>query len=75
MRCKSVDGITLYMQPVQDISVEDIVSRTEYQYSLQDPDAAELSQYAKKFVQRLKQPARAGGRGERPADAGRQAAR
>ena len=50
---KSVDGIALYMQPVQDISVEDIVSRTEYQYSLQDPDAAELSQYAKKFVQRL----------------------
>jgi multidrug efflux pump len=49
-----VAGITLYMQPVQDISVEDIVSRTEYQYSLEDPDAGELSRYAVKFVERLK---------------------
>jgi multidrug efflux pump len=51
---KQVEGISLYMQPVQDISVEDIVSRTEYQYSLQDPNADELSQYAGKFVDRLK---------------------
>jgi multidrug efflux pump len=50
-----VEGIQLYMQPVQDISVEDIVSRTEYQYSMQDPSAAELSNYADKFVARLKQ--------------------
>jgi multidrug efflux pump len=49
-----VQGISLYMQPVQDISVEDIVSRTEYQYSLQDPSADELSSYATKFVDRLK---------------------
>jgi multidrug efflux pump len=49
-----VEGISLYMQPVQDISVEDIVSRTEYQYSLQDPSADELSDYAGKFVGRLK---------------------
>jgi multidrug efflux pump len=49
-----VQGISLYMQPVQDISVEDIVSRTEYQYSLQDPSAAELSDYADKFIARLK---------------------
>ncbi len=49
-----VAGITLYMQPVQDISVEDIVSRTEYQYSLEDPDAGELSRYVVKFVGRLK---------------------
>jgi multidrug efflux pump len=51
---KQVEGISLYMQPVQDISVEDIVSRTEYQYSLQDPSADELSQYAGKFVDQLK---------------------
>jgi multidrug efflux pump len=51
---KKVEGITLYMQPVQDISVEDIVSRTEYQYSVQDPNADELSSYAGKFVDRLK---------------------
>jgi multidrug efflux pump len=50
-----VQGINLYMQPVQDISVEDIVSRTQYQYSLQDPSAEELSQYATKFVGRLKE--------------------
>jgi multidrug efflux pump len=39
---------------VQDISVEDVVSRTEYQYSLEDPDASELSQYASLFVAKLK---------------------
>ena len=50
-----IDGVSLYMQPVQDISVEDIVSRTEYQYSLQDPDAAELADYAVRFIDRLKQ--------------------
>jgi len=49
-----VDGITLYMQPVQDISVEDIVSRTEYQYTLVDPNEAELAAYAKDFVKQLK---------------------
>jgi multidrug efflux pump len=50
-----VEGISLYMQPVQDISVEDIVSRTEYQFSMQDPNADELSQYVTKFVGRLQQ--------------------
>ncbi len=50
-----VDGITLYMQPVQDLTVEDIVSRTEYQYSLEDPDLNELSQYTAQFVNKLKQ--------------------
>ncbi len=48
-----VDGITLYMQPVQDLTVEDIVSRTEYQYSLEDPDPNELSSYTARFVDRL----------------------
>jgi len=52
---QGVNGITLYMQPVQDISVADIVSRTQYQYSMQDPNAAELSAYATRFVQRLKE--------------------
>ncbi len=49
-----VQGILLYMQPVQDLTVEDIVSRTEYQYSLEDPDAKELSRYTAEFVDRLK---------------------
>jgi multidrug efflux pump len=48
-----VDGISLYMQPVQDISVADIVSRTEYQYSMQDPNAQELGAYVASFVDRL----------------------
>jgi multidrug efflux pump len=48
-----VDGITLYMQPVQDLTVEDIVSRTEYQYTLEDPDPNELSKYTARFVDRL----------------------
>jgi multidrug efflux pump len=49
-----VDGITLYMQPVQDLTVEDIVSRTEYQYSIEDPDPNELASYTARFVNRLK---------------------
>ena len=48
-----MDGISLYMQPVQDISVADIVSRTEYQYSMQDPNAQELGAYVTNFVDRL----------------------
>jgi multidrug efflux pump len=51
---KQVDGLSLYMQPVQDISVEDIVSRTEYQFSMQDPNATELRSYANRFVDELK---------------------
>jgi multidrug efflux pump len=39
---KSVDGIELYMEPVQNITVDDRVSRTQYQYTLEDPDANEL---------------------------------
>ena len=41
-----VDGITLYMQPVQDLTVEDRISRTQYQYSLEDPDPQQLSLWA-----------------------------
>ena len=52
---KDIDGTSLYMQPVQDITVEDIVSRTQYQYSLQDPNADELASYVGKFVDKLKQ--------------------
>jgi multidrug efflux pump len=38
-----VAGIKLYMQPVQDLTVEDRVSRTEYQYTLEDPNPDELN--------------------------------
>jgi multidrug efflux pump len=48
-----IEGITLYMQPVQDLSVEDRVSRTQYQYSLEDASADELNQWAPQLVQKL----------------------
>jgi multidrug efflux pump len=50
----SVDGITLYMQPVQDLTVEDRVSRTQYQYTLESPNADELNTWTGRFVDRLK---------------------
>jgi multidrug efflux pump len=50
---EKVEGITLYLQPVQDLTVEDRVSRTEYQYSLEDPDQNELNTWTAKFVQKL----------------------
>ncbi|HWB54672.1 MAG TPA: efflux RND transporter permease subunit, partial [Tepidisphaeraceae bacterium] len=53
-KLEQVAGITLYMQPVQDLTVEDRVSRTQYQYSLEDPDAGELSQWVPKFLARLR---------------------
>jgi multidrug efflux pump len=49
-----VDGITLYMQPVQDLTVEDRVSRTQYQYTLEDPDATELNYWTSKLIAKLK---------------------
>jgi multidrug efflux pump len=48
-----VEGVTLYLQPVQDLTVEDRVSRTQYQYSLEDPDAAELALWVPRFVGKL----------------------
>ena len=51
---EKVQGITLFMQPVQDLTVEDRVSRTQYQYSLEDPDARELGEWVPRFIDRLK---------------------
>ncbi|HWW50877.1 MAG TPA: multidrug efflux RND transporter permease subunit [Verrucomicrobiae bacterium] len=48
-----VDGITLFMQPVQDITVEDRVSRTQYQFSVEDADAHELAQWAPRLVDKF----------------------
>jgi len=49
-----VAGITLYLQPVQDLTVEDRVSRTQYQYSLEDPNLVELTTWAPRLVERLR---------------------
>jgi len=51
---QQVHGIHLYMQPVQDITVDDRVSRTQYQYTLEDPDTDELNEWTDKFVAQLK---------------------
>jgi multidrug efflux pump len=48
-----VNGIKLFMQPVQNITVDDRVSRTQYQYTLEDPDVNELNSWATRFVSRL----------------------
>jgi multidrug efflux pump len=48
-----VERITLFMQPVQDLTVEDRVSRTQFQYSLEDADARELGIWVPRFMQKL----------------------
>jgi len=48
-----VEGVALFLQPVQDLTVEDRVSRTQFQYTLEDPDARELAIWAPRFVGRL----------------------
>jgi multidrug efflux pump len=50
-----VTGMTLYMQPVQDLTLADTVSRAQYQFILEDANPAELSQWGPKLVDRLNQ--------------------
>jgi multidrug efflux pump len=52
---QQVQGIQLFMEPVQNITVDDRVSRSQYQYSLEDPDINELSDWTRRFVARLRQ--------------------
>jgi multidrug efflux pump len=54
-RVSRIQGIAMYMEPVQNITVDDRVSRTQYQYTLEDPDAVELDAWTNRFVTRLKQ--------------------
>jgi multidrug efflux pump len=49
----AVDGIQLFLQPLQDLTVEDRVSRTQFQYALEDPDQAELANYTRQMVREL----------------------
>ncbi len=49
-----VPGITLFMQPVQDLTVEDRVSRTQFQYSMEDTDATELADWSQRLIQQLR---------------------
>ena len=50
-----VEGIQLFMEPVQNITVDDRVSRTQYQYTLEDPDVDELNLWTGRFLAKLRQ--------------------
>ena len=52
-KLQSVPDIQLFLQPLQDLTVEDRVSRTQFQYSLEDPNATELATYTRRMVQEL----------------------
>jgi len=54
-KLRDVRDIQLFMQPVQNITIDDRVSRTQYQYTLEDADQNELNQWSARFVNRLKQ--------------------
>jgi multidrug efflux pump len=54
-RLVSVAGISLFMQPIQDLTIEDRVSRTQYQFSVEDANPEELSAWVPKLVERLRQ--------------------
>jgi multidrug efflux pump len=51
---EAVEGVTLYMQPVQDLTVENRVSRTQFQYSLEGADARELAEWTPRMLDRLR---------------------
>jgi multidrug efflux pump len=52
---QSVAGITLYMQPVQDLTLDDTVSRAQYQFTLQHTDASVLAEWTPRLVDRLRE--------------------
>jgi multidrug efflux pump len=54
-KAKEVSGIALYLQPVQELTIEDKVSRTQFQVVMTSPDAALLSEWAQRLVTRLQQ--------------------
>ncbi len=48
------EGITLFMQPVQDLTVDARIARTQYQYTLEDPNIEELNSWAPRLVEALR---------------------
>src|SRR2546426_19294 len=54
-RIAQVEGISLYMQPVQDLTIEDRVSRTQYQLTVEDANPDELAAWVHRLVDRLRQ--------------------
>jgi multidrug efflux pump len=53
-KVNDIPGMTLYMQPVQDLTIDDRVSRTQFQYSLNSPNGEEIDTWTPRFVDRLK---------------------
>ena len=53
-KLEKVQGIHLYMSPVQNITVDDRVSRAQFQFALEDPSSTELTEWTNKFVAKLK---------------------
>ena len=53
-RLAGLEGIALYMQPVQDLTIEDRVSRTQYQFTLESANAQDLTYWTPRVVERLK---------------------
>ena len=51
---KELTGIELYMQPVQDLTIEDRISRTQFQFTLESADPVELSTWTGRLVEKLK---------------------
>jgi multidrug efflux pump len=54
-RVAKIEGITLYMQPVQDLTIESRVSRTQYQFTVESADPEELSRWVPRLVDRLRE--------------------
>jgi len=53
-KVSGMQGINLYLQPVQDLTVEDRVSRTQFQFSMEDADAKELALWAPKLLAKMR---------------------
>jgi multidrug efflux pump len=53
-RARELPGMALYLQPSQDLTIDDRVGRTQYQFTLQDPDINNLSTWVPKLVEKLK---------------------
>lgn len=51
----NVPGMTLWMRPVQDLTIESTASRTQYQFLIQDPNPEQLNEWVPKLVDRLRQ--------------------
>ncbi|MDR2507036.1 MAG: MdtB/MuxB family multidrug efflux RND transporter permease subunit [Candidatus Accumulibacter sp.] len=51
---EKLNGISAFMQPVQDLSIENRVSRTQFQFSLESADAEELAEWTERLLERLR---------------------